>query len=269
MPMASPSLSVVLDTGPLSHLAQADALDILEQMRTASMALFFPRIVEAELRQREDLNSAILDSDIATVLRFNQAAEEAADALRARKFRVAAPLSSSGIQKDAGEASCITYAEYLGQDNHIVVYIDDGRGRHVARARGLICLTTTDLLACLVRLGLVERRRAEEVIDALLAKTPSSPNGYSLPVSDSRSFVEAYELVAGFQRPIQTKIAPLVSPLKASNTLPQSIFEDRYAISTEVGGHRSQSPRAQKSTIVGWGGVVSATSSIPVFGYPK
>lgn len=200
-------LTLIVDTGPLSHLAQTGHIRILDLLSQLNIRLRYPRDVEMELRSASEKNQAALSSGAIVVLPLDTSAEARARELRETKLRPKQPLldllSTAPREggKNAGEAACIAYAENLIEQGQPCVYVDDWMGRATAHESRLVCLSTLDLLACLVRLGRLGRDEAERIVSDLLGSNPAEDPDYRLPIKTAAEFVELYQLVDGLPAP--------------------------------------------------------------------
>lgn len=165
----------VIDTGPLSHAAQAGVLDVLERLFHGQECYFPPQVYE-ELRVHEPSTPA-LEAGWARLAALSVEGE-----LRTIYFK--SLLGGSG-RKNLGEAQCIALAEELGG----AVYLDDGDGRDVAEAENVMAMTTTEFLEACVRSQRIKKQEAASFIDSLLA------TGYrGLDVPSGKAFLKAYAL---------------------------------------------------------------------------
>lgn len=193
-------ITLILDTGPLSHLAQTDNIHVVENLVELGLSPRFPREVKLELEADRIANDAALTSSAIKQLKLDGAAEKQSRKLRDRHLRNSSSLTDFARPKhleggkNAGEAACIAYAELSVEQGQPCVYIDDWDGRTLARRRGLVCLSTLDLLACLVRLGHLGRSESEKIVDDL-KQGSSGRQGYRLPVDSGTEFTELYQLV--------------------------------------------------------------------------
>lgn len=214
-------LTLIVDTGPLSHLAQTGHIQVFDLLSELNVRLTYPRDVEMELRSASEKNQAVLSSRAVTVLPLNTAAEDRARKLRETKLRPKQPLSklldSAPMEggKNAGEAACIAYAENMTAQGQSCVYVDDWMGRNAAHESRLVCLSTLDLLACLVRLDRLTRDEAEEIVSDLLGSNAEEDPDYRLPVKTAAEFTELYQLVDGL--PVPGPNDPCDACLRANN----------------------------------------------------
>ncbi|KAA8725760.1 hypothetical protein F4V58_03515 [Corynebacterium phocae] len=162
--------------------------------------------VQQELNERPDLNANILNAQFLELRSLDW--ETRFEALKLGDI-LASQRGGYKIAEgqDDGEASCIAVALLSQRSGLPCVLIDDGAGRRLAREKALVCLTTLDLLACLVRLEILSREDAEGVVDRL--GQPHGPQGaekpYRLPFADGGEFSRAYQLYGKGDPPIATE----------------------------------------------------------------
>lgn len=166
----------VIDTGPLSHAAQASKLDVLEQI-FANDECYYPPAVCEELRVHSESHSALEASWIH--LREPSAKTESI-AIKAKRY-----LGGKG-KKNLGEAECIELAHEL----HGAIFLDDEDGAEVAYQRfGIDTISTTELLFDAIQEGKVSKNQAREFIDDLL-----STNYRGINFGSGEAFLRAYGL---------------------------------------------------------------------------
>ena len=191
-------ITLILDTGPLSHFAQTGHIKGIEELQELGLNPM-PRVVVLELEADSHVNAPTLESSIIHKMSLNTEAERRSLDIRHKHLRDQETLAdflrppTQENAKNAGEAACIAYAETSTEQYTPCLYIDDWRGRELAWRRGLVCLSTLDLLACLVRLGVLTLVEAENIVDDLLQGAPGR-QGYSLPVSSGTEFSQMYQL---------------------------------------------------------------------------
>lgn len=192
-------ITLILDTGPLSHFAQTGHIKVIEELQKLGLNPKMPREVVLELKADSHVNAPALQSSVIKEMSLNTEAEKRSLDIRHKHLRDQETLAdflrppTQGNAKNAGEAACIAYAETSTEQYTPWLYIDDWRGRDLAWRRGLVCLTTLDLLACLARLGVLTLDEAEAIVDDLHRGAPGR-HGYSLPVSSGIEFSQMYQL---------------------------------------------------------------------------
>ncbi|WCZ39951.1 hypothetical protein CJEDD_11925 [Corynebacterium jeddahense] len=205
---------IIADTGPLSHLSKSGHLEVLRLVTKLGLSFGIPREVQKELQRDDFTNSRVLNSDLLCVLALDADADGQANFIRETKFPKESPLARrisrnpnpQAPVKHAGESACIAYAVHGIFPQQPVVWIDDGRGREVARQMGLVCLTTLDVIACLIRLHLLNRNEGERIVDDLLGVqadsllVPQQPD-YILPVDSGSEFSRQWQLYGPLTAP--------------------------------------------------------------------
>lgn len=191
----SNSVKALVDTGPLTHLAQTGHLSVLEMLTRLDIEPVMPPQVRDELAEKPSLNKPALSSQVIAVSALIVEADELADFIRDRELpKKGNPFGPIDPYENAGEAACIGYALHHSEETQPFVFIDDKNGRDLARSKGLVCLTTLDTLACLVRLGQLTTAEAEKVVADLLRPSTGKTRGYILPVKTSLEFIQMYQL---------------------------------------------------------------------------
>lgn len=162
---------LVVDTGPLSHLARAGWLSVLRSI-AAGRSVVIPDAVEAELRQGTHLNphlQQVLDAEWITTRTLASDVEMAAFGRFASRLVVGT--------RNVGEAAVLAYADVHGA----VAIIDDGAGRKAARDFSVALRPTLALLCHAIRDGLLTTRMVSDLADHLLEteyRLPFGPGGF-------------------------------------------------------------------------------------------
>lgn len=149
---------MVIDTGPLSHLAEAGWLSILRSI-AGPRPVVIPDAVDAELRRGTHLKphlQSVLDAEWIVVRSLVSDAELAAFAHFAARLVVG--------DRNVGEAAVLAYAKTHGA----VAVMDDGAGRRAARDADVELRPTLSLLCQAVREGLLTVRLVADLADHLL-----------------------------------------------------------------------------------------------------
>lgn len=159
---------IVIDTGPLTHFAQAGILDTLRSILSPYDECVYPSEVFDELTAGATgdypSNNEILRCSWLTLYHRDDLSLELSVAYFKNQ------LGGSG-STNLGEAACLAIA-----DAHTdIVYLDDHDGRVVADQEGVPFTTTVDLLLDAVDEGLISRTEARNVVAVLLE------TGYTLP----------------------------------------------------------------------------------------
>ena len=163
---------LVVDTGPLSHLAQAGWLSVLRSA-ARGRAVLIPDAVEAELREGARLKShlrQVLDAEWITTRQL--ASDE-----EIRSFAEFAARLVVGT-RNIGEAAVLAYAKVHGA----TAVIDDGAGRQAARDFSVVLRPTLALLCDAIRDGLLTVRIVSDLADHLLEteyRLPFGPGGFA------------------------------------------------------------------------------------------
>lgn len=162
---------LVIDTGPLSHLARAGWLSVLRSI-AGERAVIIPDAVEAELRQGIHLNphiQQVLDAEWITTRALASGPELAAFGRFASRLVVGT--------RNVGEAAVLAYAEVHGA----IAIIDDAAGRKAARDFSVPLRPTLALLCHAIRDGLLTTRMVSDLADHLLEteyRLPFGPGGF-------------------------------------------------------------------------------------------
>lgn len=159
---------IVIDTGPLTHFAQAELLDTLRSLLEPYDACIYPREVFEELKNgalgEYPSNNTVLGCEWLSLHEIND--PRISDATIYFKEKLGGPG-----ERNLGEAACMAIA---AADDE-VVYLDDSEGCLLAEQHGLQVTTTVDLLLDAVDENRLRRQDARGVVEALLA------TGYRLP----------------------------------------------------------------------------------------
>ena len=150
--------TIVFDTGPLSHLAQAGWLGVLRSV-TGGAALVIPDVVADELKRGSGSRphlELVLEAKWIEQRRLESHAE-------LRAFGRFADLLVSG-NRNAGEAAVLAYAKVHGA----TAIIDDRAGSNAARSSGVECRGTLGILCDAVRAGLLSVQIVSDLADHLL-----------------------------------------------------------------------------------------------------
>ncbi|WP_448061214.1 nucleotide-binding protein [Cellulomonas hominis] len=149
---------LVLDTGPLSHLAQAGWLGVLRVV-AGERSVVIPDLVEAELR-----GGAASRPHLQTVLQAEwigrRVLESSTELIAYAQF--AENLVADG--RNQGETAVLAYASVHGA----VAVIDDGAGRSAAQRAGVALKGTLGLLCDAIRLGELTVAVVAQLADHLL-----------------------------------------------------------------------------------------------------
>lgn len=162
---------IVVDTGPLSHLAQAGWLSVLRSV-AAGRAVVIPDAVEAELRQGVHLKphlQQVLDAEWITTRSIASDQELASFAHFAARLVVGT--------RNVGEAAVLAYAMVHGA----IAVVDDGAARKAARDFAVALRPTLALLCDAIRDGLLTVRMVSDLADHLLEteyRLPFGPGGF-------------------------------------------------------------------------------------------
>lgn len=149
---------LVVDTGPLSHLAEAGWLSILRSVAGIRTVIITDAVV-AELRQGLHANphlQQVLDCGWIVRRSLSTTAELAAFAQFAGRL-----VAGS---RNLGEAEVLAYAQVHGA----TAVIDDGAGRKAARDAGVDLQPTLALLCHAIRDGLLTVPMVSDLADHLL-----------------------------------------------------------------------------------------------------
>ena len=163
---------LVVDTGPLSHLAAAGWLSVLRSA-ARGRAVLIPDAVEAELREGVHLNShlkQVLDAEWITTRQLASDQEIGSFAEFAARLVVGT--------RNVGEAAVLAYAKVHGA----TAVIDDGAGRQAARDFSVALRPTLALLCDAIRDGLLTVRMVSDLADHLLEteyRLPFRPGGFA------------------------------------------------------------------------------------------
>lgn len=87
------------------------------------------------------------------------------------------------------------------------VYVDDWMGRATAHESRLVCLSTLELIACLVRLGRLGRDEAERIVSDLLGSNPTEDPDYLSPLDPQTSSPSTTSSSTVYQPPAPTNHA--------------------------------------------------------------
>ena len=161
---------LVVDTGPLSHLAEA-WLSVLRSL-AGGRAVLIPDAVEAELRQGVHLKphlQQVLDAEWITTRPIASDKEIASFAQFAARLVVGT--------RHVGEAAVLAYAKVHGA----IAVIDDGAGRQAARDFSVALRPTLALLCDAIRDGVLTVRMVSDLADHLLEteyRLPFGPGGF-------------------------------------------------------------------------------------------
>lgn len=167
-------MTFVVDTGPLSHFAQAGKLPVLRRILADEQCVFPPQVgVELDRGPHRLENQSVLSAQWISEHRLEEDASALAISLKNL-------LGGSG-DRNLGEAQCLALAHILPA----VTYIDDGEGCVVADSIGIEYTTTLELLADAVDDGVIDAAEAAETVDALIA------TGYKLTFSSGSQFLAA------------------------------------------------------------------------------
>jgi predicted nucleic acid-binding protein len=164
---------LVVDTGPLSHLAEAGWLSVLRSV-AGGRAVLIPDAVEAELRQGIHLKphlQQVLDAEWITTRSIASDAELASFAQFAARLVVGT--------RNVGEAAVLAYAQVHGA----IAVIDDGAGRKAARDFSVALRPTLALLCHAIRDGVLTVRMVSDLADHLLEteyRLPFGPGGFEI-----------------------------------------------------------------------------------------
>ncbi|GAA4392531.1 hypothetical protein [Tsukamurella soli] len=163
--------ALVLDTGPLSHLAQSGWLGVLRSV-AGERQVVITDAVEAERRMglpgRPHLQM-VLDSDWIVVERLESPSEISAFADVAARLVVG--------DRNVGEASVLAYARV----HRATAVVDDGAARTAAQEMRIARKGTLALLCDAIRGGLLTIDLVSDIADHLLATTyrlPFAPGGF-------------------------------------------------------------------------------------------
>jgi len=163
---------LVVDTGPLCHLAGAGWLSVLRSV-AGDRTVIIPEAVEEELREGLYGNShlqQVLDPSWIEVRPLSSDAE-------LQSFSgFAARLVAGG--RNIGEAAVLAYAE----THRATAVIDDGAGRRAALDAGVALQPTLSLLCQAIREGLLTVAMVSNVADHLMEteyRLPFRPGGFA------------------------------------------------------------------------------------------
>ncbi|MFC9064702.1 MULTISPECIES: hypothetical protein [Streptomyces] len=173
--MTSARTAYVLDTGPLSHFAEAQWLGVLKILLKEYDAVI-PDVVEAELRegvpQYHHLRS-VLEADWIETVRLESPAHLTAFVHYERQ------LVGRDGRKNMGECGVLALAESLPG---AVAVVDDRVARKAARDRPVELRGTLGLLCDGIRAGLLTVSLVSAVADDLLIsqyRLPFKPGGFA------------------------------------------------------------------------------------------
>ena len=153
-----PVQEIVVDTGPLSHLAEAGALSVLRFMAGIDRVIITEgvrRELELGLYGNPHLRQ-VLGADWLTVRSLTSSEER--DAFRSFAERLVVGT------RNIGEAEVLAYAKTHGA----VALVDDGAGRKAAKDHGVELKGTLGLLCDAVRAGDFSLDFASDLTDYLL-----------------------------------------------------------------------------------------------------
>ncbi|GGM13395.1 MULTISPECIES: hypothetical protein [Micromonospora] len=164
----------VLDTGPLSHFAKSQWLNILKVvLRDARVVI--PDVVEAELRNgvvQHGYLSSVLDADWIEVVPLNST-----DQLTAFTYYERRLVGSDG--RNIGECGVLALAETL---SGAVAVVDDRVAVNAAKSRKVEIRRTLGLLCDAIRQKLLTVPLVSAVADDLLENSyrlPFGPGGFA------------------------------------------------------------------------------------------
>jgi len=165
--MLEETSGLVVDTGPLSHLAKAGCLSILRSV-AGKRNVIIPDAVEDELRRgahSEPHLNQVLDAEWIMRCSLESGPELAA-------FGKFASRLVAG-DRNVGEAAVLAYAEV----HNVCAIIDDGAGRKAAREYGIQLLPTLALLCEGIRGGLLTVQFVSDIVDYLIETEYRLPFG--------------------------------------------------------------------------------------------
>lgn len=168
---------LVVDTGPLTHFAQARILPLLARILGSAGCVYPPQVgKELDRGPHRLINQQVLTSRWLSCMPLP---EEAVG----RIPEIIDALGGTGGTGDRnlGEAECIALADVVEG----MVYLDDGDGVSVANRVGVEYRTTLELLDDAMTRGRVTASESVAAIDALLS------TGYWLPVKSGAAFLRA------------------------------------------------------------------------------
>lgn len=160
-------LTLVFDTGPLSHFARAHRLDVLRVV-AAGRPVVIPRPVVEELRRGAHLHrniGAVLDADWIEQRRIQSDAE-------AEAFGKYAARLVSG-DRNVGEAAVLALAETI----RATAVVDDAVAYRLGKRSGVSCTRTLALLVDAARLGALTLDDVSDLADSLIATEYRLPFG--------------------------------------------------------------------------------------------
>ena len=171
-------LTLVFDTGPLSHFARIESLDVLKHVVGERRALI-PQAVVEELNRGAQLDQrirAVLEADW-----IEHRGMQTDDELEAFA-RFASRLVSG--DRNVGEAAALALAETLpGQ-----AVIDDNTAHRIGTQAGVSCTRTLALLCAGIRSGLLTVNAVSDLADRLIAtdyRLPFGPGDFAKWAADN------------------------------------------------------------------------------------
>ena len=162
---------IVVDTGPLSHLAKAGWLSVLRYAANGSDVIITEG-VKAELTDGLHKHAhlqQVLDAQWICTKRLTSDREHDA-------FKVMAERLVVGT-RNVGEAEVLAYAK----EHDAVAVVDDGAGRKAARDHGVTVKGTLAVLCDEVRAGRLTVEMVSELADHLIEtdyRLPFAPGGF-------------------------------------------------------------------------------------------
>ncbi|MGP9724508.1 hypothetical protein ACT3SZ_10900 [Corynebacterium sp. AOP40-9SA-29] len=169
---------LVLDTGPLSHLAEAQWLSILRSV-AGRRRIVIPEAVASEIRNGLHANPHlrhVIDAGWIVVLPMTSPEELKAYGRFAERLVVGS--------RNVGEAAVLAYAHVHGA----VAVIDDGAGRKAGRDAGVTVQPTLALLCQAIREGLLTVPLVSDLADHLLEteyRLPFAQGGFQRWAEDN------------------------------------------------------------------------------------
>jgi len=168
-----PKEVLVLDTGPLSHLAQAGWLGVLRTV-TEPRTVVITDAVEYELRQGS-LSHPYLQQVLEAPWLKKHTLETS---LEISSFAHFSSFLVSG-SKNVGESSVLAYAKV----HKATAVIDDGAARKQAQRAGIVLRGTLGLLCEAIRAGLLTTAMVSSLADHLIEteyRLPFPPGGFQV-----------------------------------------------------------------------------------------
>ncbi|MEV1011313.1 hypothetical protein [Streptomyces sp. NPDC049881] len=172
--MTDPETAYVLDTGPLSHFAQAQWLGVLGSVLKSHRVLI-PDVVAEELRsgaERHHYLRSVLDADWIETVPLDSPAQLAAFVHYERQL-------VGPDRRNIGECGVLALAETLPG---AIAVVDDRVAANAARGRPVTLRRTLGLLCDAIRAGLLTVPLVSALADDLLRsryRLPFGPGGFA------------------------------------------------------------------------------------------